>query len=55
MSNQKQQFKNYTRNKMPDDDDDEFEINQLSLNSPDKHYLIPVFKLLILYHFSKLF
>ena len=30
---------------MPDDDD-EFEINQPVLNSPDEHNLIPVFLLL---------
>ena len=49
MSNQQQQFKNYTRNKMLDDDD-EFEINQPVLNSPDQHYLIPVYLLLIIHH-----
>jgi hypothetical protein len=47
MSNQQQQFKNYTRNKMPDDDD-VFEINQPVLNSPDEHYLIPVLLLLLI-------
>ena len=47
MSNQQQQFKNYTRNKMPDDDD-VFEINQPVLNSPDEHFLIPVLLLLLI-------
>ena len=38
---------------MPDDDD-EFEINQPVLNSPDEHNLIPVFLLLIIHHILNL-